>query len=141
MLAASRVLAFEVLPVKLFSRSVVASLSSLCLLLVSACGPGAGEPSGTSTSASAAGGATATNGSGGDGGASASVGTGGAGGASVGDLDTILAELRADTNGALTKHAGESGWPVAVIGGHLFVSTDMTLASSRAITTAGRAPR
>ena len=125
MLAASRVLAFEVQPVKLFCRSIIAPLSALGLLLVSACGPGAGEPSGTATSTSSA--SASTTGEGGAGGASTSTGTGGAGGAMVGDLDAILAELRADTTGALTKHAGESGWPALVAGGHLFVSTDLTL--------------
>ena len=124
MLAPALSLAFEVLPVKLWSRAVLAPLSSLFLLLASACGPGAGEPSGTTTSGSSAGGAT---GAGGTGGASSSVGTGGTGGASVGDLDTILNELRADTTAALTKHARASGWPVLVAGGHLFVSTDVTL--------------
>jgi predicted alpha/beta superfamily hydrolase len=123
MLASTRVLAFEVLPVKLFSRSVVTPLSCLFVLLASACGPGTGEPTGTTTSGSSAGGAPGSGGAGG-GDASSSVGTGGA---SVGDLDTILSELRTDTNGALTKHAGESGWPVPVSGGYLFVSTDLTL--------------
>lgn len=128
MLAASRVPAFEVLPVKLFRRSLVAPLSALALLLLaSACGPGTGEPTGTSSAGGASSASASTSASGGAGGASASVGTGGSGGASVGDLDAILAELRADTNAALTKHAGESGWPVPVQGGHLFVSTDLTL--------------
>ncbi|MEP7125061.1 MAG: alpha/beta hydrolase-fold protein [Byssovorax sp.] len=108
---------------KLFSRSVLAPLSSVFLLLASACGPGAGEPSGTATSTSSAGGAMGTGGA--DGTTSSAGGAGG--GVSVDDLDTILGELRADTPGALTKHAGTSGWPVPVKGGHLFVNTDLTL--------------
>jgi hypothetical protein len=120
MLASALSLAFEVLPVKLFCRAVLAPISSLLFLLASACGPGTGEPSGTMTTGSSAGGAPGTGGS-------SSVGTGGSGGSNVEDLDAILTELRADTKGALTKHAGESGWPVPVTGGHLFVSTDMTL--------------
>jgi predicted alpha/beta superfamily hydrolase len=124
MLPAPRVLAFEVPTMKLFSRSVLAPLSSLFLLLASACGPGDGEPSGgTTTTGSSAGGAAGTGGSPSTD-TSSSVSTGGA---MVGDLDTILTELRADTAGALTKHAGESGWPVPVAGGYLFVNTDMTL--------------
>jgi predicted alpha/beta superfamily hydrolase len=127
MLPAPLVVAFEVLPVKLFSRSVLAPLSSLFLLLASACGSGAGEPGGTTTSTSSVGGAMGTGGAG-DAQSSASAGgSGGSGGANVEDLDTILNELRADTTGALTKHAGTSGWPVPVQGGHLFVSTDTTL--------------
>ena len=122
MLAAPLVLAVEVLPVKLFSRSVLAPLSSLLFLLASACGPGAGEPSGTTTSTSSAGGAMGSGGSGDT--TSTSTGTGGA---NPDDLDTILGELRADPTGALTKHAGTSGWPVLVQGGHLFVNTDTTL--------------
>lgn len=55
------------------------------------------------------------------------MGSGGSGGGGVLDLDAVLNELRADTTAALTKHAGASGWPVPVEGGHLFVSTDMTL--------------
>lgn len=108
---------------RLFSRSVFAPVTSCALLLAlaSACGPGTGEPSGTGTSASSEGGGPGSGGSAGSGGA------GGSGGASALDLDTILGELRADTSGALAKHAGESGWPVPVEGGHLFVSTDMTL--------------
>lgn len=123
MLPAALPLAFEVLAVKLFSRSLLAPLTSLfvVLALAPACGP-ADELTGTATSASSAGG-----GEPGAGGTGTSTGTGGSGGANVGDLDAILAELRADTKGALTKHAGESGWPVPVAGGHLFVSTDTTL--------------
>ena len=132
MLVAPVSVAFEVLPVKLFLRSAFAPLASLLSLiaLVPACGPGAGEPSGTSASGSSAGGETSSGGTGGTsatGGTSGTGGTGGTGGASIDNLDTILGELRADTKGALTKHAGESGWPVPVNGGHLFVSTDMTL--------------
>jgi predicted alpha/beta superfamily hydrolase len=125
MLAAAPVLAFEVLLVKLFSRSVLAPLSSLFLLLASACSSGTGGASGSTTSTSAAGGAMGTGGAG-DTTASTSSSTG-TGGANVDDLDTVLGELRADTTGALTKHAGTSGWPVPVNGGYLFVNTDTTL--------------
>lgn len=122
MLAASPALAFEVLPVKLFSRSALVSVTGLLslLALASACGPGAGEPTGTTTGTGGGPGSSGTGGSTG-------TGTGGSGGTSVEDVDAILAELRADTKGALTKHAGASGWPVPVAGGHLFVSTDLTL--------------
>ena len=119
---------------KLFSRSVLAPLTSLSFLLAlaPACGP-ADELAGAATSESSAGGgpgSSGSSGSGGSGGASGtsgSSGSSGTGGAPVDDLETILAELRADTKKALTKHAGESGWPVPVAGGHLFVSTDTTL--------------
>ncbi len=123
MLPASRVLAFEVPTVKLFSRSALAPLSSLLLLFASACGSVVGEPSGATATGSSAGGAGGSGSESSD--ASSAAGTGGS--VMVGDLDTILTELRADTTGALTKHAGESGWPVPVAGGHLFVNTDMTL--------------
>ncbi len=106
---------------KLFSRSIFAPVTSLALLFALACGPGSGEPTGTATSASSGGGDPGAGGSGG------SVGSSGSGGSAALDLDTVLGELRADTKNALTKHAGESGWPVPVLGGHLFVSTDMTL--------------
>jgi predicted alpha/beta superfamily hydrolase len=54
-------------------------------------------------------------------------GTGGAGGAPAEGLDAILAELRADTQKALIKHAASTGWPAPVTGGWLFVCTDPSL--------------
>ncbi len=97
---------------RLFSRSVFAPVTSCALLLAlaSACGPGTGEPSGTGTSASSEGG-----GGPGSGGSAGSGGAGDRAARSALDLDTILGELRADTSGALAKHAGESGWPVPVL--------------------------
>jgi Putative esterase len=56
-------------------------------------------------------------------GAGGSSGSGGA----LPAAEAILAELRADTTGALAKHAALYGWPVPVLGGFLFVSTDLGL--------------
>ncbi|MCC6552515.1 MAG: hypothetical protein IT372_05760 [Polyangiaceae bacterium] len=58
---------------------------------------------------------------------SSSSGTGGSGGGPAGDLDAILAELRADRDGALLAHAAQTGWPVPLEDGYLFVSTDPAL--------------
>ncbi|MFO0757904.1 MAG: alpha/beta hydrolase-fold protein [Byssovorax sp.] len=94
--------------------------------LLAACGPddlgsssttgGAGGTSSTSTTTGAGGTGTTT---------STTSGTGG--GPTIPDLDTILAELRADTDGTLAKYAALAGWPVPVSGGYLFVSTDPKL--------------
>jgi predicted alpha/beta superfamily hydrolase len=77
----------------------------------------------TGTGGAGQGGATTGTGGAGQGGA----GTGGAGGGLADTLDGILAELRADRDGALLAHAAKTGWPVPVAGGRLFVGTDLKL--------------
>lgn len=79
---------------------------------------GTGGGAATSTSSSSSSGSTGGAGTGGQ---------GGSGGAPVATLESILAELRADTNKAIVAHAADTGWPVPVEGGYLFVSTDLSL--------------
>lgn len=114
-------------------------LAGLFGLLVSACNPddldsstsaAGGSGAGTTTTTSNAGGSGGSGG-GGEGGVGGAGGSGGAGGATttstVSDLDALLAALRADLQGTLLLHSGETGWPVPTGGGHLFVNTDPSL--------------
>jgi predicted alpha/beta superfamily hydrolase len=75
----------------------------------SGAGAGSSAPSGGASSSSAT-----------------STGGGGSGGG-VSDLDALLAKLRADRDGTLQDQSTKSGWPAAVEGGVLFVSTDPAL--------------
>lgn len=70
-----------------------------------------------------------TSGSGGSGGTTmcSSGSSSSSSGGALPEADAIIAELRADTKGALAKHASLEGWPMPVQGGCLFVSTDMGL--------------
>jgi len=43
---------------------------------------------------------------------------------SVADLDALLDDLRSDRDAAMLAQSRESGWPTAVVGGFLFVSTE-----------------
>jgi predicted alpha/beta superfamily hydrolase len=92
-------------------------------------GAGGSAQGGASHGGSSTGGATAGgSGHGGEGGAAqGGAGQGGAGGGLADTLDGILAELRADRDGALAAHAAKTGWPVPVAGGRLFVCTDAKL--------------
>lgn len=99
----------------------------LCFGLVAACGsssPATGTTSGTSSTTGSGGSTSSTTTS-----TSSTGGSTGTGGLDpqLSDLEKILAELRADQEAALTKYAGTKGWPVAVDGGFLFVSTDPAL--------------
>lgn len=88
---------------------------ALAALLVAACGDpdlGTTGAGGSSSSSSSAAGAS---------------GGGGAGGTAPASLDDILAELRAHRDQAMLDHAADSGWPVPVKGGWLFVSLDANL--------------
>ncbi len=89
---------------------------------------GSTGPTGTTTTPSGNPGGAGGSAGGGSGGAGGGASTGGAGGAIADSLDGILAELRADLDGALVAHAAFTGWPVPVAGGRLFVSTDPAIA-------------
>lgn len=115
------------------ARSSPPLLSSLCFLcFLSACsdppypsGPGGGSATSSSS------GSPGTGGSGGGAPGSGGSGGGGDGGCGGGgaeaSLEDILAELRADRDGALLAHAAQTGWPVPLAGGYLFVSTEARL--------------
>ena len=76
---------------------------------------------GDDTDSSVTGSATTTSSS------STSGGGGGAGGGvEAPSLEQVLGELDADRDGTLSKYAaGDSGWPLALEGGHLFVTTNL----------------
>ncbi|APR88173.1 putative alpha-dextrin endo-1, 6-alpha-glucosidase [Minicystis rosea] len=113
--------------IRFAARSLV--LAPVLAALLSACGSdelGHGDPSsgsgGTPLTASSS---SATGGSAPDTSSASSGGTGGA--MPLPSVDSILAELRANRDQALAAHAADTGWPVPVDGGHLFVSTDLSL--------------
>ena len=89
-------------------------------------GCGDGGSGGTGGSGQGGGGLGGTGGTGGSGGDGGNGGTG-QGGSTATSLDGLLAELRADLEGTMNKYATEGGWPVAVEGGYLFVSTNPSL--------------
>lgn len=94
-----------------------------------AIGPGAGGAgAGTSSSSSSSSGQSSTSSSGqtSSSSSSSSSGQGGQGGGPS-KLETILAELRKDRDGTMLSESTLDGWPVAVEGGWLFVSTDAAL--------------
>ncbi|MFT3766002.1 MAG: hypothetical protein QM820_10860 [Minicystis sp.] len=105
----------------LFSAALFAALLAAC---------GSGNELGTGGSSSGSGGDVAASTSSSSTSAASTSGTGGQGGTGgmpPESVDSILAELRADTQKALGAHAATTGWPVPVEGGHLFVSTDLSL--------------
>ena len=79
---------------------------------------------GSATTGGTAGAATA----GGAAGANETGGQGGEGGAPS-TIDAILAALRADRDAALLAYSKTDGWPLAVEGGFLFVSTDVAFST------------
>lgn len=86
------------------------------LALLAGCGDDelGGGPSGPPTTSSTGQGAGGAGGSGGSGGGDSS-------------LEAILNELRTDLDGAMTAHAAQTGWPIPLAEGYLFVSTDPEL--------------
>ena len=106
------------------SRRQIALLVSLsALTALTALGCGDGEPLGSGGQ----GGNGLTGASSTAAGTSSGSGQGGQGGASATTLEGILAELRKDLPGTMTKYAASDGWPVHVEGKYLFVSTSQTL--------------
>jgi predicted alpha/beta superfamily hydrolase len=120
----------QMLRLLLSSRIRSASLALAAALALSA-GTGCSDdqPLGSGGSGGSLSSSTGT-GAGGHGGSSSSstgTGMGGAGGGPSSDVEAILAELRADRDAAMHKYASQSGWPVKVTGGYLFVCTEQGL--------------
>jgi hypothetical protein len=99
-----------------------------CVVFLAACGDDTDPNPASATTGSPPTTGSTSSGMGGAGGTGGTGGAGGEGGAvPPPDLEQILEELRADRDAALSKYAdSESGWPVALAEGHLFVTADVS---------------
>ncbi len=88
---------------------------------------GAGGASSVTSAQSSTSGTGGAGGMSGTGGTSSTSGVGGAGGGAGLSLDTILDALRQDLPGAMQAYSSSHGWPIALDGKVLFVSTKPTL--------------
>src|SRR5690349_14330234 len=102
-----------------FARQVLSISAGAALALSSLVGCSDDPPGGTGGAGTGSGTSSTSGGTGGNGGTG---GSGGTGGMDVASLDAILAELRSDRDGALCAHAQDTGWPVPLTDGYLFVS-------------------
>lgn len=103
----------------------------LCAALLAACGDDTDpNPASTTTGSASTTGSTSSGmgAAGGTGGAGGAGGSGGEGGAiPPPELGEVLEELRADLDATLSKYAAfETGWPLALANGHLFVTADVS---------------